>query len=329
MTTKSSYDIASKKINRGDLDGAYKLFKKLLETNKNDLRALEGMSYVCLVSKKFEECLIYLDHIIPFLPPNPVLQYRKTIAHLRLLQIVEGINSFEFFKKLDPSHPDIQSLQLEINQLLENQKDDNLKYISKRFDLNAEAYDNGRNSVSYDAPKLLFKALSKTLKGTFGRVLDLGCGTGLSGGYLRERSDYLIGIDISENMLNIAYSKKIYDELVNEDIIQYLELQNQNSCNAIMAASVVVYFGDLNKFLANIKRILANNGVFVFDVLTQKYGKWSSASPEGRIFSHNPEYIKAEVISAGLKCDYFYTSTFKYISSEHSNPGAVFTITKN
>ena len=130
-------------------------------------------------------------------------------------------------------------------------------------------------------------------------------------------------------MLGEAKSKNIYDELVNKDIINYLEEQKSNSFNTIMAASVVVYFGDLNKLITHIKSVLAHKGIFVFDVLTQKFGKWSTASPNGRIFRHNPDYIKSEIISAGLKCDYFHTSTFKYISTEFTNPGAVFTVIKD
>ena len=328
MAAKSAYDIAAQKINRRDLEGAKKILKKLLAANKNDARALEGISYVFLISEDYENTLIYVDQLIALLPPNPILQFRKTIAHLRLLQIESAIRSFEYAKTLDPSNSDIEPIHLEIVQLLQDQNDDHIKYLSARFDVNAEKYEDGRASVSYDAPKLLFNSLNKVSKEKFGKVLDLGCGTGLSGAYLRGKSEHLIGVDISEEMLNVAKNKKIYDELINKDIIQYLEEQDENSFNAIMAASVVIYFGDLNKLLSKIKYTLDKKGVFVFDVLTQKFGKWSTASPNGRIFRHNPDYIKNEIILAGMKCDYFHTSTFKYITTEHADPGAVFIVTK-
>jgi predicted TPR repeat methyltransferase len=329
MAVKSIYEIATQKINRGDLEGAKKIFKKLLASDKNDLRALEGISYIFLVSEDYQNTLIYVDQLIAKLPPNAILQFRKTIAHLRLLQLDEAIKSFEYSTKLDPSHPDIQPIQFEIMQMMQDQNNDHLKYLSARFDINAEGYDQGRASVAYDAPKLLYKSLTKYSKDHLGRVLDIGCGTGLSGAFLREKADYLIGVDISEKMLAEAQSKNIYDELVNKDIVHYLAEQEPHSVDAIMAASVVIYFGDLNKLITTIKSILVPKGIFVFDVLTQKFGKWSTASPNGRIFRHNPDYIKSEITAAGLKCYYFHTSTFKYVDAQHTNPGAVFTIIKD
>jgi Tfp pilus assembly protein PilF len=51
MAVKSIYEIATQKINRGDLEGAKKIFKKLLASDKNDLRALEGISYIFLSAR--------------------------------------------------------------------------------------------------------------------------------------------------------------------------------------------------------------------------------------------------------------------------------------
>lgn len=40
-------------------------------------------------------------------------------------------------------------------------------------------------------------------------ILDLGCGSGLSGAVIEERGDYWIGMDISKDMLEIAHQRRI------------------------------------------------------------------------------------------------------------------------
>lgn len=46
--------------------------------------------------------------------------------------------------------------------------------------------------------------------------MDLGCGTGLSGQVLKEKYGYdnLVGLDVSEDMLNIARERNIYKTLI-------------------------------------------------------------------------------------------------------------------
>merc|ERR1711983_140550 len=49
-------------------------------------------------------------------------------------------------------------------------------------------------------------------------VLDIGCGSGLSGECLDEQGHYWIGIDISISMLNIAKEREVEGDLVHGDI---------------------------------------------------------------------------------------------------------------
>lgn len=56
-------------------------------------------------------------------------------------------------------------------------------------------------------------------------VVDLGCGSGRLGGMLRGAgySGHLVGVDLSDSMLDGARTRKIYDELVHADICRWLE----------------------------------------------------------------------------------------------------------
>ena len=54
-------------------------------------------------------------------------------------------------------------------------------------------------------------------------LLDLGCGTGLTGGTLRDMVDDITGIDISENMVEIAHEKDLYETLYVAEVEDFLE----------------------------------------------------------------------------------------------------------
>lgn len=51
-------------------------------------------------------------------------------------------------------------------------------------------------------------------------VLDLGCGSGISGHYLTENNIAWVGYDISRSMLNVARERKVEGELLQGDMGQ-------------------------------------------------------------------------------------------------------------
>jgi len=55
----------------------------------------------------------------------------------------------------------------------------------------------------------------------FAYTVDLGCGYGLMGRYLRSHTRYLVGVDVDKESLERARKKKLYDELVQTDIRNY------------------------------------------------------------------------------------------------------------
>jgi predicted TPR repeat methyltransferase len=131
------------------------------------------------------------------------------------------------------------------------------KYIRSLFDEYAANFDNSLlKGLDYQAPELVFAAVDRLrVKGRvtqFGTVYDAGCGTGLCGPLFRNVSKTLIGVDLSEPMVEKARERGVYDELEAADITESLQRFNNKSdtenfrrLDLIIAADVFVYTGDM------------------------------------------------------------------------------------
>lgn len=89
-------------------------------------------------------------------------------------------------------------------------------------------------------------------------ILDLGCGTGLSGSWLKDYARSLTGVDISENMVQLAKKKGLYDELHVDSLAPFLDRLNQKDqrYDLVVAADVLSYIGDLSDIIPKVLNIL-------------------------------------------------------------------------
>ena len=127
-------------------------------------------------------------------------------------------------------------------------------------------------------------------EGSVLNVLDLGCGTGLSGAALRGLARQLTGIDLSPRMLARARERGFYDRLIEGDIVQVLAGQDA-SFDLVVAADVFVYIGDLEAVLASAGQVLRPGGWLAFSVESLSEGEYR-LQPTGR-YAHAPAYIEA------------------------------------
>jgi predicted TPR repeat methyltransferase len=97
-------------------------------------------------------------------------------------------------------------------------------YVTTLFDQHAEVFDKVLvEDLGYHVPLLLRQRLIELGETSFDRMLDLGCGTGLTGGALEDMVDDATGLDLAENMVEIAHEKGLYDTLYVADAVDYLE----------------------------------------------------------------------------------------------------------
>ncbi len=179
-------------------------------------------------------------------------------------------------------------------------------YITSLFDSYANKFDAHLiKALNYRGPEILHAGLKKfctdqqrTFK--FNTIIDLGCGTGLSGEKFTDITSQLIGCDLSTKMIKEAQRKNIYQELYVEDAITCL---SRYTCDLILAVDVLVYIGDLFGLFAQIKTSLTQDGLFAFSV--QSHEGTGYKLGEDMRYAHSYEYIANISKTFGLDVKWF------------------------
>lgn len=138
-------------------------------------------------------------------------------------------------------------------------------YVQALFDGYAERFDaHVLESLHYQAPRLLLEPVARSGR-RFDHALDLGCGTGLCGHYLRPIAQRLTGVDLSANMLQRAQGLGVYDALEQADVLEFLR-GSHGRFDLVVAADVFIYVGALDGVFAELARVMPRQGRFCFSV---------------------------------------------------------------
>lgn len=173
------------------------------------------------------------------------------------------------------------------------------QYIIESFDNLAERFDEHlTEELAYDIPQKLAAALAGFVPaGTKLNMLDAGCGTGLCGPYVRPISRSLTGVDLSPKMLDQARKLELYDSLVCGELTEFL-YNTTDRFEAIIAADVLIYFGDLAPLASAMANATTPGGLLAFSIeCCDPPGCQLRSS--GR-FAHDPAYVRA-VFGAGFE----------------------------
>jgi predicted TPR repeat methyltransferase len=181
-------------------------------------------------------------------------------------------------------------------------------YVKALFDQYAGHFDRHLVDVlGYRTPALLDALLRTHLPAAatpaVDTAVDLGCGTGLCGPVLRPLARYLAGVDLSQRMLDRAQATGLYDALTCADIADVLE-EREAAWDLVVAADVLVYFGDLAPVFGQVRRALRTGGLFAFscealDPEGEGEGEGYAITASNR-YAHAPAHIDACAAAAGF-----------------------------
>jgi predicted TPR repeat methyltransferase len=131
-------------------------------------------------------------------------------------------------------------------------------------------------------------------------VLDLGCGTGLSGMAFQDvaAGGRLDGIDLSERMIGLARGRGIYDALTIGDFETILSEPGPDY-DLIIAADSFIYHGDLAPVLDGALKHLKSQGFLIFTVEGTQARDWELTSANR--FRHSEAYVRNACAREGLE----------------------------
>ncbi|MEP4486068.1 MAG: tetratricopeptide repeat protein [Halioglobus sp.] len=127
------------------------------------------------------------------------------------------------------------------------------RYVQDVFDGYASSFERTLvDDLGYDGPAILRKLLDETNESTDLRVLDIGCGTGLTGLAFKDITRQMTGVDLSSRMLKEAKKKSIYSDLVCEDVVAWLQGQEEQF-DLFIAADMLIYVGRLEPVFEEVR----------------------------------------------------------------------------
>ncbi|WP_331374510.1 methyltransferase [Sinorhizobium chiapasense] len=178
-------------------------------------------------------------------------------------------------------------------------------YVATLFDQHADVFENVLvDQLDYCVPLLVRQRLQALGLGPFQRVLDLGCGTGLTGGALRDMAEDITGIDLSENMVEIAHEKDLYETLYVAEAIDFLDDNDEAPFDVIVATDVLPYMGALEALFFGAVDNLVPGGLLIFSSETLPVealaGRDYMVGPHQR-FAHSEAYLRNRLTVTGFE----------------------------
>lgn len=139
--------------------------------------------------------------------------------------------------------------------------------IAEYYDQWAAEYDNNLRDWNYEAPRIGANLLRQGVP-LDERVLDAGCGTGLSGMALQALGyEHITGIDISQISLDLAEQTGAYEHLKLVDM-QSLPLPYEaDEFAGLQCVGVLTYVPDTDGILREFCRVVRSGGSVMFSTL--------------------------------------------------------------
>ena len=175
-------------------------------------------------------------------------------------------------------------------------------YVEMLFDQHADTFEMILvDKLHYDVPALIRQKLDALELTPFARMLDLGCGTGLAAEAMGDRAREIIGIDLSEQMIDIAEEKDVYDGLYTGEVVDFLADNDEDPFDLIVAADVLPYLGAVEPLFAGVAGMLTAKGVFAFSTEMLAEADGTYAVGPNRRFLHAEAYLRAGLDAAGFE----------------------------
>lgn len=231
--------------------------------------------------------------------------YNEALALEKSGDFEKATRAYEKVLALDPEDHGGASVRIASMGLGETPPKAPDAYVETLFDQHAEAFESILvDQLEYCVPLMVRERIQALELGPFKKLLDLGCGTGLTGGALRDICDEMVGLDLSENMVEIAHEKDLYETLYVAEAADFLEDNEDGPFDIVTATDVLPYVGFLEELFFGVADNLEKGGYFFFSSETL-----SAETLAGRDFivgshqrfAHAESYVRKTLSAAGFE----------------------------
>ena len=243
---------------------AKEYYLKALAITPRDTQILFNLGVISTKQNSIKNAIAYYQEALAIHP-----EYLEAHHNIGMLYVMINHKQYalDHFHQILQLNPNDRIAKHMINIIEKNQVSESPhEYIRYLFDSYADHFDAHLENLNYQLPKWMYHTLIRYTDEQYQtwHILDLGCGTGLCGSQFKTTSNKLVGVDLSEKMIEVAASKTCYDALFVDDVLTFLE-KNQTQYDLIIAGDLMVYFGDLSVLFTLIYRTLKLNGYFIFN----------------------------------------------------------------
>lgn len=190
-----------------------------------------------------------------------------------------------------------------------------VSYVEALFDQYAPQFEQSLvGKLGYRVPEMLDHMVAEEMTRIgierFSKAVDLGCGTGLMGERLRQKVDFLEGVDISAAMIAETARKGIYDSLQKAELVAALNARRAEA-DLMTAADVFIYCGDLQPVLAALVPALKPGGLVAFSLEAHDGDEAIFLRPSLR-YAHGVAATRDALVVAGLETLRFETAVLRF-----------------
>jgi len=280
----------------GDLEGAIASFSEVLRLDPTSIDTLYNLAGCYRETNRHQAAVQTYLKVLSIEP-----EHKSATNNLAYMYHFLGENekAVHYYTKVLEYNPDHQAARHMLTALSGSGAESAPEsYIAGVFDDYSTKYEQSLVAeLKYTVPAQL-RSTFDTLDWCkqFEHGLDLGCGTGLSGEAFADIVGRFDGIDLSENMLQIAAEKDIYHTLHKDNIISFLNTAT-DIFDFYIAADVFGYVGDLQRMFTLLRERAGQTGLFCFSTEKLEEGEYRLRQT-GR-FAHSTEYIERLAAATG------------------------------
>lgn len=217
----------------------------------------------------------------------------------------QAAHAFDLATQYDPDHEAAKHMLATVTADATIERASN-RYIQSLFDDYATNFEHSLvEELGYTGFERLRRGFDRALPTAtmFDKVVDAGCGTGLVGEQFRNVSGYLIGVDLSEAILEEAVKARpaLYNRVVVDDVTEVF--RREKPIDLIVAADSYIYFGDLDPLFEAMSEGLRSGGYAAFtlenvaidteEALEESKPDWRWQLTASGRFAHRKGYVEA------------------------------------